>query len=78
MTIKLGLMQNECGYVVKQMSQRIERTNDVIAFITTERRYIETINCEDPNDNCKLEFDYTSRTNKKFKNGCSYHGNMCI
>ena len=43
-----------------------------------QRRYIETINCGDPTDNCKLEFDYTSRNNKKFKNGCSYHGNMYV
>ena len=47
------------GGIANKMSNGIEQTNGVIAFIT--RRYHEKVNGENAGDNCRLEFDYASR-----------------
>lgn len=53
---------DECmeGHIGENMSEGIEQSKGVITFIT--RRYHDKVNSKNYKDNCKIEFDYASRT----------------
>ena len=53
---------DECmeDHIGENMSEGIEQTKGVITFIT--RRYHDKVNSKNYKDNCKIEFDYASRT----------------
>ena len=58
---------DECmeDHIGENMSQGIEQSKGVTAFIT--RRYHDKVNSKNYKDNCKIEFDYASRTQTSSK-----------
>ena len=51
------------GDIMQQMASGIDKAKIVLVFIT--QRYVQKVRGKDEKDNCKLEFQYASRTKGK-------------
>ena len=51
--------EKKSGSIVHAVGKGIDETNGVIVFIT--KRYLEKVNGNKADDNCKLEFNYAAR-----------------